>query len=209
MPDDIKKLAGTILKRIHSHNGPDVFTIGVSGIDASGKGFVCRVLENELEKQNLKVANINIDPWQNPITVRLQKEEPARNFYNTVFRWDDFFSQLISPLKKNGSIHLETKLIRTDSDEYYPFTYDLNKIDILLIEGIFLFKKELRDYYDLKIWTNCSFETALQRAIARNSENLDKEQLIHDYQLYYYPAQRYHFEKDNPFEAADIIYQND
>src|SRR5262245_36049964 len=209
MPDDIKKLAAYLLKKFHSHRGPGVFTIGVSGIDASGKGFVSSLLQNELEEQNLKVANINVDPWQNPTKVRLQKEDPAENFYQKVFRWNDFFSQLVFPLQKTGSIYLEAKLIRTDADEYYSFTYQFNKIDILLIEGIFLFKKELCDHYDFKIWIDCSFEVGLQRAIARNVENLDEERLIHDYQVYYYPAQRHHFQKDDPFDAADIIFQND
>jgi len=209
MPDDIKNLAEIVLKKFHSHDGPGVFTIGVSGIDASGKGFVSRLLQSELEKQNLKVANINIDPWQNPLTVRLQKEDPARNFYNNVFRWDDFFSQLILPLKKTGSIYLETRLIRTDADEYYPFTYHLHKPDILLIEGIFLFKRELLEHYDFTIWIDCSFETGLRRAIVRNSENLSEEQLTRDYRIYYYPAQRYHFQKDDPRSAASIVYNND
>jgi uridine kinase len=209
MTDRVKKLSEIVLRKYHFHREAHVFTVAISGIDASGKGFVSDLLEQELESHNLKIANINIDPWQNPIPVRLQKENPVKNFYQQVFRWDDFFSQLILPLKKNGGIYLETKLIRTDADEYYPFTYHFHKIDILLIEGIFLFKKELLEQYDFTIWIDCSFATGLQRAIARNSENLGEEQLVRDYDTYYYPAQRYHFKKDNPVSKANYIYNNE
>jgi len=207
--NSVKKLSELVLKEYKSHGNQNVFTVAISGIDASGKGFVSNLLQSELEKQDLKIANINIDPWQNPITLRLQKENPAQNFYKLVFRWGDFFTQLIAPLKKNGSIYLDTMLIRTDADEYYPYTYKFSDINILLVEGIFLFKKEFLKYYDLKIWIDCSFNTGLQRAILRNSENLSKGQLVHDYDTYYYPAQRYHFHQDNPHNSSDIIYCND
>ena len=207
--NNVKKLGELVLKEYKYYGKQNVFTVAISGIDASGKGFVSNLLQSELEKQDLKIANINIDPWQNPITLRLQKENPAEDFYKLVFRWDDFFTQLITPLKKNGSIYFDTMLIRTDADEYYPYTYNFSDVNILLVEGIFLFKKEFIKFYDLKIWIDCSFNTGLQRAILRNSENLSEGQLLRDYNTYYYPAQRYHFQQDNPHKSSDIIYCND
>ena len=209
MTNTVKKLSEIVLAKYHSHREQDRFTVAISGIDASGKGFVSNLLQKELESQNLKIANINIDPWQNPLPVRLQKENPVENFYENVFRWDDFFTQLITPLKTGGSIYLETTLIRTDADEYYPYTYEMSGIDVLLIEGIFLFKKALRNYYDLKIWIDCSFETGLGRATARNIENLSEEKLVNDYNTYYYPSQRHHLQFDEPRKFCDIIYCND
>ena len=205
----ISELADNIIEKLKIHSSTNTFTVGISGIDASGKGYITGFLQKELEKRNYKVANINVDPWQNPIPIRLQKEDPAENFYKNVFRWDNFFSQLIVPLRTNRHIYLQTMLIRTDGDFYYSFIYDFNDIDILLIEGIFLFKQELLNYYDWKIWIDCSFETGIYRAIERNSEKLSREQLIHDYNTYYYPAQIYHFQRDDPKDVSNIIYCND
>lgn len=205
----ISELADNIIEKLKIHSSTNTFTVGISGIDASGKGYITGFLQKELEKRNYKVANINVDPWQNPIPIRLQEEDPAENFYKNVFRWDNFFKQLIVPLRTNRHIYLQTSLIRTDGDFYYSFIYDFNDIDILLIEGIFLFKQELLNYYDWKIWIDCSFETGIYRAIERNSEKLSREQLIHDYNTYYYPAQIYHFQRDDPKDVSNIIYCND
>ncbi|HEX6168333.1 MAG TPA: hypothetical protein VFZ33_01475 [Chitinophagaceae bacterium] len=205
----ISELADNIIEKFKIHSSTNTFTVGISGIDASGKGYITGFLQKELEKKNYKVANINVDPWQNPIPIRLQKDDPAENFYQNVFRWDNFFTQLIVPLRTNRHIYLQTTLIRTDGDFYYSFIYDFNDIDILLIEGIFLFKQELLNYYDWKIWIDCSFETGIYRAIERNSEKLSREQLIHDYNTYYYPAQIYHFQRDDPKDVSNIIYCND
>jgi len=49
----------------------------------------------------------------------------------------------------------------------------------------------------------------MKRAIHRNVEKLGREQLIKEYDTYYYPAQRYHFERDQPLLQADCIYCNE
>lgn len=82
-------------------------------------------------------------------------------------------------------------------------------IDIVLLEGIFLFKPEYRDHFDLKIWIECSFETALQRAMARGQEGLPPAETRRAFETIYFPAQRVHFARDNPREFADIIFVND
>ena len=207
--NDISSLTKKLLDTFADHDKKTVFTVGVSGIDASGKGYISKQLQERLESSGHNVANINIDPWQNPIAVRLKKEIAAENVYDNIFRWDQFFDQLIFPLQKNKSVYLETEGIRSDADIYYPLIYDYADPDILLIEGILLFKKKYLLHYDYKIWIDCSFETALQRAIQRNVERLDEARLIYDYETYYYAAQRLHFERDDPQKAADMIFYND
>ncbi len=207
--DSIIQLAEEVCRQMEDHRSERLFTVAVSGIDASGKGYVSKRLQEHLELKGLVVANINIDPWQNPIGTRLSQVNPAINVYEKIFRWQEFFDQLIFPLQQNKSIYLETTCIRTDADIYYPLLYDYPAPDVLLMEGILLFKKAYIPFYDLRIWIDCSFETGLQRAISRNSEKLPREKLIDDYQTFYYAAQRLHFEWDDPRQAADIIFHND
>src|SRR5258705_3057118 len=207
--DNIPDLVDEILERYKQHPGTSLFTIGISGIDGSGKGYITGLVQQELAQKGYRVATINIDPWQNPIPIRLQKENAAENVYENIFRWNDFFEQLVFPLQKNKSIYLETQGIRSDADIYYPLVYDLKNVDILSIEGILLFKKKYLSYYNYKIWIDCSFEGALERAIERNVEKLEEERLRHDYHTFYYPAQHLHFEIDDPKQNADIVFINE
>jgi uridine kinase len=206
---DIPFLTKKVVNAFTHHDKKTAFTVCISGIDASGKGYTTKLLQEELENIGYKVANINIDPWQNQIATRLRKENAAENVYENIFRWDQFFDQLIFPLQKNKKIYLKAEGIRSDADIYYPLVYDYSDLDILLVEGILLFKKKYLSFYNYKIWIDCSFETGLQRAINRNIEKLDEDRLIHDYDTYYYAAQRLHFEKDDPQRSAEIIFYND
>jgi uridine kinase len=206
--NDIPSLTQRVIDAFFLHDKQTTFTAAISGVDASGKGYITKLLQNELEGKGYNIANINIGPWQNPLPVRLRKENPAENVYENIIRWDDFIEQLIFPLKQNKNIYLVTTGILSDSDIYYPLIYDHKNVDILLIDGILILKKQYLLLYNYKIWIDCSFETGLKRAIKRNVEKLDEERLIHDYLTFYYAAQRLHFERDNPKHSADLIYDN-
>ncbi|MGH7629919.1 MAG: hypothetical protein ACREOF_11180 [Gemmatimonadales bacterium] len=80
---------------------------------------------------------------------------------------------------------------------------------MVLLEGIFLFKRGLRAHYDLAVWLDCSLETALERALARGQEGLPPDETIRVYETIYFPAQQVHFERDDPRGSADLVLPND
>ena len=183
--------------------------VAVSGVDGSGKTRLARELAGELERAGLRVALIGIDPWQNPQTTRFSTVEPATHFYRHAIRFDELFSQLVDPLVADRAIRLETRGIRTDADVWDELVYDHADVQVVLLEGIFLFRRDLARRYDLRIWVDCSLDTALRRALARNVENRPLELLRRDYEHIYHAAQRLHFAIDDPRSAADLRLAND
>src|SRR6266851_1176099 len=61
----------------------------------------------------------------------------------------------------------------------------LEGVDVVLLEGIFLFKRECCGRYDFRIWIECSFETALKHALARLQEGLPPEETTAAYERIY------------------------
>lgn len=181
--------------------------VGISGIDASGKGFVTAKLLEKLK--GLNVAAINVDGWLNLPQIRFDQTNLAENFYKQAIRFEEMFEKLILPLKQSRSIYLIADQTEESASEYHTHEYNYENVDIILLEGIFLFKNEFREYFDLKIWIECSFEIALKRAIARSQEGLSAEETIKAYETIYFPAQKIHFAKDNPQKSADLVYNND
>ena len=50
---------------------------------------------------------------------------------------------------------------------------------------------------------------ALERALRRGQEGLPPEQVVRAYETIYFPAQRIHFERDEPRSGADLVLGND
>lgn len=180
----------------------------VSGIDASGKGAIAAQIAAGLERAGLRVASIGLDPWHQPAGVRFAAEDPGGTFYRSAFRFDELFERLIEPLRRDRSIVLEERLIDLATDATYEHTFRFEHVDIILLEGIFLLRRDLRPRYDVSIWIDCPFEVALARALRRNQEGKPAAKLQADYERIYFPAQRIHIALDRPAARADLILEN-
>ena len=168
-------------RRAETHPGP--LLVAISGIDASGKGTLAAALAPLLRDRGLDVESVGADTWLTPLEQLDLAVDPAGELYRRAIRFDEMFRR-IAELRELA-------------------------LDVILAEGIFLFKRELRDRYDLSIWLDCGFEIALERALGRNQEGLSRERLIEDYRRIYFPAQRLHFERDFPSDFAGILHSND
>jgi len=183
--------------------------VGLSGIDGSGKGYVAGQIEAHLAQHGVAAAIVNVDGWLNLPERRFSNEAPAENFYENAIRFDELFSQLVLPLRDCRSIHLVADLTEERASSFRKHIYDFKDVGVVLVEGIFLFKPRYREFFDLAIWLDCSFPTALARAIDRAQEGLSIAKTIAAYEAIYFPAQRIHLAQDHPRESADLILEND
>lgn len=183
--------------------------IAVSGIDACGKGYLTAKLAGLLQASSIRVANINIDGWLNLPHVRFSKVNPAEHFYRHAIRFDAMFEQLIFPLRNCRAIDLTMDYTEEIAASYHKHRVKYEDIDIILVEGIYLLKREFQAAYDLALWIDCSFETALERAIGRAQEGLTPDATIKAYETIYFPAQQIHFAIDDPKAAAQLTIRND
>ena len=82
---------------------------GISGIDASGKGFISKILCRRLEQLGQRVALISVDGWLNLPSVRFDPDDPSGNFYRNALRLDELFERLVLPLRDRRSAEIETE----------------------------------------------------------------------------------------------------
>jgi uridine kinase len=181
----------------------------VSGIDGSGKGYVTGKIVEALRATGLRVAEINVDGWLNLPHIRFNTANPAEHFYRHAIRFDAVFAQLVLPLRERRSLHIDADYAEETAVEYRRHSYDFEETEIIVLEGIYLLKRELQAHYDLSVWIDCSFDTALARALARRQEGLSAEETVAAYRTTYFPAQEIHFARDDPKAGATAIVNND
>ncbi len=202
-------LVGKILEARGQIPGQRSLLVAVSGIDGSGKGYVTAKLVAALQARGVRVAGINIDGWLNLPAIRFNPVNPAEHFYLHAIRFDEMFAQLVLPLRDRRSLSVEVDFAEETATAYRRQRYEFAGIDVIVLEGIYLLKRAFHAYYDLSVWLDCSFETALERALARGQEGLPAAETIKAYRTIYFPAQEIHFQRDDPKGAATMIVSND
>jgi uridine kinase len=183
--------------------------VAITGIDGCDKGYLAAQLFEQLAAQGVRAAIINVDGWLNLPHVRFDRSNPAEHFYLHAIRFDEMFGRLVLPLRDRRSLRLEADYAEETATQYRRHTYEFDELDVILLEGAYLLKRPFQAYYDLSVWVECSFDTALERAIARKQEGLTPMATTEAYRSIYFPAQEIHFRRDDPRGAATLIVNND
>lgn len=152
---------------------------------------------------------LNVDGWLNLPSRRFNAVEPAQHFYEHALRLDEMFADLVLPLRDQRRVRVSIDFVEETASVYQQRTIEYSDVDVVLLEGIFLFKRPYRAHFDLRIWIDCTFDTALRRAVSRAQEALPPDETRRAYRTIYFPAQELHFQLDNPRAGADAVIVND
>ena len=183
--------------------------VAITGGDGCGKGFLAAKWRGQLQAHGLRIALIGVDGWLNLPDKRFGGPDRAEHFYTHALRLEEMFSQLILPLRDRRSIRVEADFAEETATTYRKETYEFYDTDIILLEGIYLLKRKFQAHYDASFWIECTFDTALERAIQRRQEGLSDDQTTQAYRSIYFPAQELHFQRDDPKHAATAVVTND
>ncbi len=183
--------------------------VAVSGIDGCGKGYLTAKIVDELKASGINAVGINGDGWLNLPDKRFNQDKPAEHFYLHAFRFDEMFSQLVLPLRNRRSIRIEADFTEETASTYRQHLYKFENVDVIVLEAIYLLQPAFMANYDFSLWIECSFRTALERALSRGQEGLPVQETINAYRTIYFPAQAIHFQRDNPKSLTSAIVNND
>lgn len=203
--DLLRDLAALIVSQVRSHPTRVAF----DGVDAAGKTTLANDIREQLASCGRQVIRASIDGFHNPKAIRRRDDSPEGYFRNS-FNYAALAENLLAPLGPNGS-----RLFRRAD---FDFRSDLN-IDseaeradadaILLIDGIFLLRSELRAHWDLSIFVEADFEKTVSRAEVRDRELFGSTSAVrHRYESRYVPGQRIYLEQEQPKRFADIVVVN-
>src|SRR5262249_30740790 len=154
-------------------------------------------------------VSINVDGWLNLPARRFDPRRPAEHFYEHALRLEEAFSEVILPLRDRRSCDAVADFAEETATEFRRHGYPVEDGGVILFEGVFLFKRQVRPLFDLARWVEGTFETALERALSRGQEHLPANETVRAYETIYFPAQRIHFERDEPRSSADLLIHND
>ncbi|HEX9415079.1 MAG TPA: hypothetical protein VF895_00060 [Gaiellaceae bacterium] len=100
---------------------------------------------------------------------------------------------------------------RESPEGYYLDSFDHDRLreavlardGLVIVDGIFLFRPELNDLWEFRIFVHVDFDESIRRGIER--DGAETESL---YRRRYVPGQRIYLEQVRPRELADVVFDN-
>jgi uridine kinase len=178
------------------------FILGIDGLSRSGKTTFMKQVEQLLQETTVSFCLFHIDD------LIVEKDKRYHTGYEEWYeyyhlQWD------VRWLRK----HFFAKLKERDELllPFYDSNYDTQEWQVtklppsclIIIEGVFLQRKEWRPFYDYLIYLDCTRETRFSRESAATQKKIDK------FQNRYWIAEEYYMKTVNPVAQADWVIKNE
>ncbi|WP_337017989.1 kinase [Oceanobacillus massiliensis] len=193
----IKKLLKIIPKVEHGQK----VVIGVDGLSRSGKTTIVREIERHIQEKNILSCVFHIDDYIVESYRRYKTgHEEWYEYYKLQWDVEWLKDNLFKKLKESNELQLLT----------YDNSLDLQKLHtvripdtcLIIVEGVFLQRKEWRNYFDYMIFLDCV------RKERFNRESVETQNKIEKFEKRYWKAEDYYMETVSPIEQADLVIQN-
>lgn len=184
--------------------GQGIFRVGIDGVDGAGKTTLADRLGQVLEAAGHRVIRASIDGFHNPRAVRYARgRESGEGFYRDSFNLDAFRRELLDPMGPRGSGRFRRAVFdhRTDQPVDAPVEA-AGKSGILLVDGIFLQRPELRASWDLVVFLDTPFEQSYRRMAQRDGSDPSPYAPAN---RRYLEGQGFYFAECDPKGRADIL----
>ena len=185
-----------------------VLRVAIDGVDGAGKTTFADELAPLLGAPGREVIRASVDGFHNPKAVRyrLGRGSPE-GFYRDSYDYKTFKDALLEPLSPGGSGCYRTAVY--DVATATPVTVPENQAEprsILLVDGIFLHRPELRPYWDLSVWLEVAFEVSIPRGAQRG---LGSPGLHAPENRRYVAGQKLYLRESRPRQHATLVINND
>lgn len=164
--DILQAVARAILCLPSAH----VVRVAIDGVDGAGKSVFGDELARTLAETGRPIIRASVDGFHNPRALRYrQGRHSAPGYFEDSYDYARLKTLLLDPLSPGGSGRYHSAAFdhRTDSAVDLPESQALPG-SILVFDGIFLHRPELRAYWDYSIFLHTGFEVSVPRYTNRD-----------------------------------------
>ena len=185
--------------------------VAVDGRTASGKTTLSDELAELIERSGRPVIRTSIDGFHRPKAQRYARGRfSALGYYNDARDLSAVRSLLLEPLAPGGDRLYRTASFDLKRDVAIAQPSALAPVDaVLVVDGTFLQRPELRDLWDIVIFVETSRGVSDARGLRRDRDRLGEQIAMKVYAERYGPAFDLYEETCDPARTADVVFNND
>ena len=200
-----------IASRIAEVRRAHTIRVAIDGVDAAGKTTLANELAPLIDALGHPVIRASIDGFHNPQATRHRRGSlsPEGYFYDS-FNYAALIEALLQPLGPGGSGLFRRAFFDFRTDEPVVADAEMAPAEaVLLLDGVFLLRPELRDYFDYSVFVQADFAVTIRRAEQRDVTLFgDVGQVQQRYRERYVPGQQLYLRAARPERWASIILDN-
>jgi uridine kinase len=185
-----------------------VTRVAIDGVDGAGKTCFADELGDVLKTSGRTVIRASVDGFHNPKAIRYGRgrSSPEGFFYDS-YDYAQLKAVLLDPLGPGGSLHYRVAVFdhATDRPVDAP-TCVAAPGDILLLDGIFLHRPELRACWDYSVFLEVTFAVSVPRGAQRDGSSPDHRAATN---RRYVEGQELYLRTSEPARLASVIVNND
>lgn len=171
-------------------NKPHV-VVGISGFAGGGKSTLANKLRDNFGIKDGQIVRLD----------NIYAPEPRGDGLFDDYNWS-VLKQILDDAHAGKPLHYNGRGFKNE-------TYVFNELlpTVVIVEGIRLFRPELRRYFDVSVWVNCPPELALQRAKARDLSQGADEDTMKRWDVEWGPKNQKYFDNYHPDQLASFVYE--
>jgi len=183
--------------------------VGVDGVDGAGKTMLGAELATSIRSLGRPVVEASIDSFHRPRNERYRRGRSSpEGFYRDSYDLDRLRTQLLDPLSVGGSGVYRRAVFDVVRDGPVVGQAELAGPDsVLILDGLFLHRAELRQHWDFSILLDVAFEISIPRCALRD-QGLGSADPDAPSNRRYVEGQRIYFRDARPRRHASVVIDN-
>ncbi len=208
-PEQLSRIASAIAQVNRSHT----VRVAIDGVDGAGKTTLADELTPLLVNMGRPVIRASVDGFHHPQAIRYRRGRLSpEGFFHDSYDRDALTAKLLEPLGPDGDGRYTNAVFdwRTDRRVHRPEQHAPENA-ILLLDGIFLQRDDLRSHWDVVIFVDVTFEASWQRnweRYRREHGAEEREMVREHFDRRYMPGQKLYLSTCHPKSRAHIVLDN-
>lgn len=131
--------------------------VAIDGRTAAGKTTIADELVDPVEQLGRPAIRVEIDDFHRPLAVRRGRQDLPlwQRYYLDSYDYDAIRTELLLPLGPDGDRHYKRAIFDSYHDTVIGEPPQLAPPNaVLLVDGVFLFRPELNDLWDIRIFVD-------------------------------------------------------